>query len=189
MSKRKINTREAFRRMNLPELHVNSRLETIPDKCRHKQIMLDLTADIKNVVESGENFLLWGDFGVGKSGCAAILLKAALSKGIIGFWTTYEDYINSVMSDIYYDEDTSFDDKCRRSPILVMDELIVRENSKQKETMIEVLIRHRLEKKRSTIITTNHSPSWLKEHHRSFFSLFNGHYSILEVKGHNFRIK
>jgi DNA replication protein DnaC len=187
MSKRKINTKVAFKRMNLPDLHINSRMETIPEKCKHKPVIVEIANTIKDVVASGNNLLLWGDFGVGKSGCAAILLKAALSKGIFGFWTTYEDYINSVMSDLYYDEEKTFDEKCKEVPLLVLDELIIRENSKQKETMIEVLVRHRLEKKRSTIITTNHSPVWMREHHRSFFSLFNGHYGILEVKGHNFR--
>ena len=187
MDKRKVNLDLAFSMMNLPEMHRDAKLSGIPDNCPHKKHIVGITDDIRNFVYKGSNLLLWGDFGYGKSATAAILLKAALSKGIIGFWISCDEYIGQLMKGGWWDDETSVEDKCKETPLLVLDELIIRENSKQKEAMLEMLIRLRLEKGRATVITTNHPMSWMKSNYQSLFSVFNGHYHILQTKGHDFR--
>lgn len=187
MSKRKIDLELAFSMMNLPEMHRDAKLANIPEQCPHKKHIVDITDNIRDFVFKGHNLLLWGDFGYGKSATSSILLKAALSRGIIGFWLSCDEYIGHVMKNGWWDDETSMEEKCKETPLLVLDELILRENSKQKEAMLEMLIRFRLEKSRSTIITTNHSMSWMKTNYQSLYSVFNGHYHILQTKGHDFR--
>lgn len=168
-------------------MHENATLDRIPDSCPHKKNLVKFAENIRKVVEEGKNLLIWGDFGFGKSASAAILLKAALSKGIFGFWTTYDEYIGACIKGVYYDDNISYEDRCKEVPLLVIDELILRDEAKQKETMFEILVRSRLEHKRSTIITTNHSVGWMGHNHKSLNSLFNGHFYIMEPKGFNFR--
>ena len=187
MSKRKIDLNLAFAMMNLPEMHRDAKLANIPEECPHKKHIQEFADNIRDYVYRGQNLLLWGDFGYGKSATASILLKAALSKGIIGFWLSCDEYIGQLMKGGWWDDETTIEEKCKETPLLVLDEMILRENSKQKEAMLEMLIRFRLEKGRSTIITTNHSMSWMKTNHQSFYSVFTGHFHIIQAKGHNFR--
>lgn len=177
----------AFNLMNLPRIHWDARIDLIPDGCPHKETIRGWADGVLEHVERGDNLLLWGDYGYGKSACAAIMLKAALRWGQVGMWIMAEEYLNAIFNNIHYSEDQTVEQRCRDAPLLVIDELILRDKAQQKEIMLEGLIRSRLETRRTTLITTNHPLSFISANHKGLASVLKGHFWLVQPRGNNFR--
>ena len=165
--------------MSLPSIHRGAMIDKIPKDFAYKNFLKEY--------DCGSNVYFWGDYGTGKSGCCSILLKKCLAKGNLGYWASCTGYVSDVMNNVHFDENTSIFDRCREVPILVLDEFILRDVAKERETMIELVIRNRVENQLTTIISSNHNPSFLKSNHPGVYSVLRGHFNIVQVAGHNFR--
>jgi DNA replication protein DnaC len=185
---REIDLSKAYEVLNFPAHFKQATLSQIPDRCKHKAPLLDMLTNIREFISAGTNLFLYGDFGTGKSAAASLFLKAALSKGYFGLWTNHNELISNLMNNLDYSVEFTFEERCLEVPILVIDEIVFRSETKQKEHMVEMILRSRLERAKSTVVTTNHDLVYFEKTYKSLYSIFKGHYGVMEFKGHNFRI-
>jgi DNA replication protein DnaC len=181
-------TSEELKYLQIPEIHFNAKLSAIPNTCKHKKFIQDYVDQITPNIKTPKGLLLFGDYGSGKSGIAAICLKAALSSGSVGLWLRASRVPEYQIEHVMFDADTLLYDRAMQVPILALDELIIRKDLKYTEQALELLIRHRVDYKLCTIITTNHDPSYIKEHYPALASPLLESVVPVKCTGHNFRV-
>jgi primosomal protein DnaI len=131
----------------------------------HRELILDWFEEIPNKISTGKGLYLHGDFGVGKSSIAAILLKGALAFGIFGLWVNFKplpQYYKSPDKHMFDDQISMFQ-RILQVPILVIDEFTVGVKDWWPLEIFEEIIRCRVQKKLSTVITSNHSPNFFTD--------------------------
>jgi len=181
-------TQRHLERMGIPKRHWYCTLEKIPSECPHKARILDWIEHVEHRVKDSQGLLLMGDYSMGKTGLASICLKAACQRGIIGYWITARAYPQQVIQQHAFDQKYSVQDRAETVPLLVIDELQVREgNVKFSEQAIEHLVRTRIDANLCTIITTNHNTEFLKDHYQALTEALREAVTPIVVTGHNFR--
>ena len=70
--------------LGIPKNYWEAKLAFIPDCCAHKKVLEKYCDDVVSNVQTGQGLYLYGDYSMGKSAGAAILLKAAAAKRIAG---------------------------------------------------------------------------------------------------------
>lgn len=183
-----------FNATRLPKNHWGCSISQIPD-LPYKTQIVDWVDNVKENVESGRGLLLYGTHSSGKSGTAAIIFKAALSKRIGALWVAaeciYEYKLNQ--DTILYSESTSLWDRMLNVPLLVIDDVTVRNRRDQKsqwcEMTLEMLVRRRTDAKLCTVITTNESLSKIKSEVLAFFSILKEATTPINIAGYDFRLK
>lgn len=178
---------EIMQRLNLPKKHWYCVLSKIPDQCPHKELLVNWIDNLKSNVRNAKGMLLVGDYSRGKSGSAAIMLKAAASKGIIGLWLTARDLPTYVIEKTLFDDDLTVINRARQVPLLVIDELQIRDSVAYSEQAVEMLVRKRIDDGKCTIITTNHSTKELKHKYPALIAALSEAVYPVSVSGHNFR--
>jgi len=173
--------------MRIPKKHWGCSLSQIPEKCSHKEPILKWVQDVHQNVRSARGLLLLGDYSTGKSGTAAICLKAAADRGLIGFWTTARDLPGQVIKDVLFDEDMTIIERAESVPLLVIDEVQVRDTVAFSEQVVEMLVRHRIDNQLGTILTTNHSREQLQTKYPALIAALTEAVFPVYVSGHNFR--
>jgi DNA replication protein DnaC len=188
-----VNLESLLNHIRLPRNHWECKLSEIPDAAPYKDGLREWAVNVKANVEDGKNLLLFGRFGYGKSGSAAIVMKAALSKSILGLWVSCEmltDY--KIREDDYmFSENLSMWQRAQQVPLLVLDDLIIRSAGARKsdfiETTVEFLIRRRIDNRLSTIITTNEDAGTLRANSPAIASLLNEGFTKLLINHRDFR--
>ncbi len=105
---------------------------------------------------------IYGEFGRGKSAAAAIALKAALGKGKFGLWVNFCDICEYVTKDsVRYSESESMYERMKSCDLLVIDEFSITSKDWFPIQVIERIVRDRVRNMKPTIVTSNHSPSFL----------------------------
>lgn len=182
-----------LKHVNLPKNQWDSVLSAIPDEgdnFLYKRTIVSACEDITNFCE-GRSLYLYGPYGAGKSACASILLKAALKKGVVqSYWITHNQLIDAVLGDYYFDDETTLIERLQNVKLLVIDEMSLdtKRNSSWKIDVLEDLVRRRMDKKSSTIITANYIPSQIHDMAPSLHGILQ-EYDFLEIRGKNFRTK
>jgi DNA replication protein DnaC len=182
-----------LKHVNLPKNHWDSVLSAIPDegdRFLYKRTIQGACENIQNFC-SGRSLYLYGPYGAGKSACAAIIIKAAIKRGIVqAYWITHNQLIDAVLGDYQFDDDTTLMERIQSVKLLVIDEMTLdlRKSSSWKIDVFEDLVRRRMDKQLSTIITSNYLPSQLEENAPSLHGIMQ-EYDFLEVRGQNFRLK
>lgn len=171
----------------LPRNLRSAAIRNIPDTCRHKSQVTDIAEHITTLVADGGNVVLYGEYSTGKSSIAAILLKAALAKHTLGYWVSHLDLPDIIIHRQRRDDDILILDYIREVPVLVLDELVIRDSVGFAEVAAENLIRKRIDNVCSTIITTNFAPASLEKSQRSLFEVLHERCIWVHVAGHNFR--
>ncbi len=183
-------TDSLFKRALIPENHWDCRLSEIPDTVPYKQYIVEYTENIIANVQNAKGLFIWGDFGTGKTGIAAIICKAALNKGIVPLWIPAERVPSYMCDEIYFDNDTLMKDRLFEVPLLVMDDLRLREQINLKsdwiERWIEGVIRRRMDARKTTIITSNNNPADLAKL-KAVHAICSEAMTFVEVRGHKFR--
>jgi DNA replication protein DnaC len=182
-----------FTATRLPKNHWECSIAQIPS-LPYKPLVVDWVDKVKENIEEGKGILLYGKHGSGKSGIAAIMLKAALSKRIGALWVAAEAIYDYRLNQdtILYSDSTSLWDRMMTVPLLVVDDMLVRNRKDQKsqwiEMTLEMLIRRRTDSKLCTIITTNEDLSKIKSEVLALFSILKEATTPINVVGHDFRL-
>jgi len=178
---------ELLGRIRIPKRHWHCTLAQIPDHCKHKPEILRWIGNIDANIANAHGLLLAGEFSRGKSGTASILLKAAAAHGYIGLWLRARDLPGYVIEKTWFDDDQLVIDRARTVPILVIDELQIRDQVAYSEQAVEMLVRQRIDDMRCTIITTNYSTDELKQKYPALTEAMREAVRPVIVAGHDFR--
>lgn len=188
-----MNLESLLTHIRLPKNHWDCKLSEIPDSAPYKEELRNWAVTIKEKIDAGRNLLLYGKFGYGKSGSAAIIMKAALSKSILGLWVTSESLADyKIREDQHmFSETTSMWQRAQQVPLLVLDDLIIRpagsRGSEFVEMNIEFLIRRRIDNNLSTILTTNENAETMRKNSPAISSLLNEGFTKLLIQTRDFR--
>ena len=114
-------------RARVPSNHWDCLLSEIPDDVTYKDFIVQYTDEIAANIQAGKGLFLWGDYGTGKTGIAAIICKAALNKGYVPLWIAAESIPSYMCEDIYFDDSTLMRERMFEVPLLVIDDLRLRD--------------------------------------------------------------
>lgn len=189
-----------FKRMKLPKDYWDCKISKIPDdgsdnnKYRkpYKEVVSDWVLNFGKE-QRCKGFYLYGDYGSGKSGIGAILLKAAGFQGKTALWVDFpllHDYSINKEKHIY-EADITLLDRMHDVDVLFIDEILIDKSSRWAIRVLESIIRVRYQNCRVTIVASNSSPNDLAKSGmtRSLASILSDATIGLEVKGKNFRKK
>lgn len=174
-------------RLQIPRVHWNTKASLIPDSCKHKKLIVEYVENISANVCKPRGLLLFGTYSAGKSGCAAICLKAAAFRGCIGLWLVANSVPTVQIEKTPFDEEVTLYERACSVPLLVLDELQIRSEVKGIEQYVERLIRLRVDAKLATIITTNHTPAEVSAKFPALAAALLEAVVPMKVDGHDFR--
>lgn len=144
-------------------------------------------------IHTGLGLNLYGkDMGTGKTMLATLLLKQLLSAGIDGYFTQFNELLDSHTATWGNnpEERAWFAKRIRNTGVLVIDD-VGRENVGRlnvAEAMFDTVIRARHDACKPTIITTNKTPEEFESLYRSnIMSLLSGVCRLVPVAGSDYR--
>ena len=176
-----------YERTGLPKVHYKTNLSLIKDSFAYKKSVVSYLENIDNCIKKGQGLVLYGEYSSGKSGIAALCMKAAINYGHIGFWVRCLDITADKIEKNMFDENTSVYDRCLEVPILVIDEVIIKKNVAYSEILLEEVIRHRIDDVKTTIITSNHTLKDLEDRHPALMAALSESCFPINVKGWDYR--
>ena len=182
-------TEEMLDRIRLPRVHRKCTVSQIPDKCVHKKVVQDWVDDVINNVRDSKGLMFLGDYSTGKSGLAAICLKAAADHGIIGLWVRAYDFTSQVIEKTSFDGYQTIQQRADSVSLLVIDEVQIRDKTSYVEDLIERLVRRRVDEGLCTILTTNHKKVDLEKRMKSLMAVLREAVEPCVVTGINWRNK
>ena len=180
-------TLDHCKRINIPEVHIQATMSHIPDNCSHKKKIQDYLDSIVENIRKPKGLLLTGEYSVGKSAIAAIILKAAASQGYLGFWISARTLPEHIINETRFDEEFTVYDRARTVPLLVIDEMQIMPEIKYTEQVLEGLIRLRIDLRLATILTTNHTKAVIKNRYEALYSALTEAVIHIQVSGCDFR--
>lgn len=142
-----------FRRMNLPDALIRARVDSAPAEVRAP--LLRYIEAIDKWISKGVGFGITGKPRSGKSGCAAILAKAAASRGRSAYFIRVSELREAIKNDVAFSDDTSVWERCRGVDFLVLDNLTPEDGTLPylNAAALTDLIAYRGERGRSTVVT------------------------------------
>lgn len=161
------------------------------DDSEHKTLLFNWYSNITDKIGT-RGLIFYGKYGTGKSSCAAILLKAALIRGIIGLWLDYADLKGIKSYDTFFEVGVLLVDRAKEVPLLVIDELAIGSGTaggrkSHDEVIFENIVRHRVNNRLTTIITTNHQPLSIKKMNPGIASILKEATETVQVIGKDYR--
>lgn len=143
-------------------------------------------------VRTGRGLILWsGDTGTGKTLLASVLLKTVMVKGYDGYFTQFNEMIDTFTAGWRDETERAwFIKRIRNAPILVVDDIgkESKGRSNSVDAMFDMVMRHRVASGLPTIITTNLTPDNLKSGYGRFInSLLSEQCEYIEVPGSDYR--
>lgn len=156
------------------------------------QQIAEYTKNLTNARKKGISLLLAGSNGTGKTLLATSILKTAIRKGFSAQMTSLGGIIQ-VYTDGWADprKRQIFDERIKNSDFLLIDDVgkeYQAKNSDLTEIMFDNLIRYRVFRRKPFILTTNTSPTDLKNRYgNSLMSLLQGKTINLRVVDGDYR--
>lgn len=161
--------KDYLRRMNVPALYWGVELEKVK-----KPQAITVSKYISNFVayrKKGWGLLLWGQYGSGKSACAAVILKeAVIGNKMTGLWVFADQIPAYVIDRTRFDAQELWLERMISVDLLVIDELILHRKDTFMDTAIEMVFRRRLTAQKPTIITSNISPKQFEDNYPAMHS-------------------
>lgn len=171
--------KEYFDRMCVPLAYREISLELVREP--QAKVVKKYVEGMPLFLERGIGLLFWGEYGSGKTGAAALLLKRIAELGKTGLWVFASDIPKFVIEKTMFDPPQSFEERMLVVDLLVIDELILKSKRDAfSDTVVEMIFRRRLAERRATCITTNLSPKKLQEEYPAFANVLKE--SIFPVK-------
>ena len=178
---------EILERTRIPEAHWRARMVEIPDHCEHREKVQGYLDDILANVRRPKGLLLTGPFGSGKSAIGSIILKAAAAQGFIGLWITARKLPGHVIEKTPFDDEQNLYERAQTVPVLIIDEVQLNKAVRYSEQIVETLVRHRVDARLATILTTNHLRSEIENIYPGLHAALMEAVVHVKVGGHNFR--
>jgi len=185
---------EMLTHMRLPKAYWEASLDKVlPTDSAHYKAVAEFVHRADEMVRMGVGLLLWGPNDQGKTGCAAVCLKAARQAGHSCLFARAERLRTAELSPREtFDGNITLVQRARRVGCLVIDDLGKehRGESGFAHRFIEDLVRDRISEKLSTFITTNMNPKkgdLEKAYSKSFEHVVRSVIYPVPVIGHNYR--
>lgn len=179
-------TTSDFHRMNLPAGLVAAKLSTAPANVRTP--LQRYIEDIDRWIAQGVGFLIQGATRAGKTGSAAILAKAAVSRGKSAYFTRVSELRDAIKFETPFSEDVTIWNRCRRVDFLVLDNLLAEDATLPyfNATALSDLVTFRGERRRATVVTTSLSSAALRSAFGTFVSSTSSYLVPLGIDGAQF---
>jgi DNA replication protein DnaC len=178
--------------MWLPEKYWSVKFASIlPEGSEHKRIIGRYLHLICTLVDSGKGLLLYGDNSQGKTSASAVILKEARRWGYTGLFVRSNEVVDASMSNVKFDTSFSLKERAKHVDLLIMDDLgkEYRADSGWSVRLIDNLIRHRVQNRLSTIVTSNMQLEAIEEVYKpSMVKAMIGALYPVMVSGHDYRV-
>jgi len=155
--------------------------------CKHRGTIRRYLDDIEAHILTPAGLLLFGEYSTGKSAIASLCLKEAARCGIVGYWISAGDLPRYQINGEPFDEEVSCYIRACSVPLLVIDEYFMRAEMKWTEDAVDALVRHRVDDRLCTIITTNHAPPQIQKARPALAAALLEAVYPVKVSGHDFR--
>lgn len=159
-------THDDLERANIPARYWQGvALSNIPVAAHHRHTVLRYFRAFDEMQEAGVGLFLWSSAnGTGKTAIACIAAMHALARGLSTFYYRSEDLKEATINRTPFTGTTTVYDRARDVDFLVIDDLgkEYKGASGYIESVIENLLRERIQRMRVTFITSNIAPSNLK---------------------------
>lgn len=179
------------KRANLPERYWEASLNVIPDHLDYKHKIKKYLDNLVGMMEQGIGLYLWSaEQGTGKTSVAALIAKEALRYGKTVFFEESSRLKGMLINKEQFEEGTSIEARIEMVDLLVLDDIgkEYRTSSGYAENAIETLVRARVQKVKTTIMTGNIHPKDMKKIYSEYFSaLLKESVVPVNVTGYDFR--
>jgi len=189
LTKRKLTFGDV-RRANLPELFWDASLDAVPDLAYKPKVERYLET-LPHMLSQGVGLYLWSsENSTGKTSLAALIVKEALRYGHTVFFEESGRLKTRLMNKEEFEEGQSVWNRADTVDLLVLDDIgkEYRTSSGYVENLVETMLRGRVQRKQTTVMTGNVHPRDLKKLYSSdFAALLKESMIPIEVTGHDFR--
>ena len=179
------------RRANLPERYWEASLNAIPDRLLYKPKVEKYLDNLVGMMEQGIGLYLWSaEHGTGKTSIASLIAKEALRYGKTVFFEESSRLKGMLINKEQFEEGTSIEERMMMVDVLILDDVgkEYRTSSGYAENVIETLVRARVQKVKTTIMTGNVHPKDMQKIYSEHFSaLLKESVVPVNVTGHDFR--
>lgn len=150
--------------------------------------VLDICRNFANNFGSGDNLLLYGDTGVGKTFLSSCIARQLLDRGHSVLYLSAIELFERLS--IYTDDDAERDEsQILDCELLIIDDLGTELSNSFTGSRLFMCINERLLNERSTIISTNLSPKDLMANYSErIFSRISSSYKLLKLFGDDIRL-
>lgn len=163
-------TKQDLKLIRLPERFWNSTFDGISDG-KHKRIVTRYVNGIHEMMSKGIGLILWGENNTGKTSIAAVIAKQARRHGYTVLFVRAAELLRNDLNRLWFDETRT---KTWYQRAIDVDLLILDDMGKEHHAgsgyqagyatdMLEDIVRARSSKLRSMVVTTNMSPSAIKD--------------------------
>jgi len=179
------------RRANLPERYWEASLSAIPDHLDYKHKIKKYIDNLVEMMEQGIGLYLWSsENGTGKTSVSALIAKEALRYGKTVFFEESSRLKGMLINKEQFEEGTSIEERMMMVDVLILDDIgkEYRTSSGYAENVIETLVRARVQKVKTTIMTGNVHPKDMKKiYSEDFSALLKESVVPVNVTGYDFR--
>jgi DNA replication protein DnaC len=150
----------------IPERKWEVSLDCIPD-ADYKGHAVRYIETLEQNIKDGVGLLLWGPYRSGKTSIACVIAVAAIKHYVSALFLEAHALMDGWLGKAPGDEQTKR--KMMASHLLIIDNLGQEHGKEYTKATVDYVIRHRAERKRATIVTTNLSLSELEKEYGSRF--------------------
>ena len=179
------------KRANLPERYWDASLRVIPDHLDYKRKIEKYLDNLVGMMDHGIGLYLWSsENGTGKTSVSALIAKEALRYGKTVFFEESSRLKGMLINKEQFEEGTSIEERMMMVDVLILDDVgkEYRTSSGYAENVIETLVRARVQKVKTTIMTGNvHPKDMQKIYSEDFSALLKESVVPVHVTGHDFR--
>lgn len=180
-----------LRRSNVPERYWKVKFSEIPEGLEYKEKVGKYLSSLSKMMDEGIGLYLWStENSTGKTAIAVLAIKQALRMGKTAFFEESGMLKQALMAKAEFDENTSLEQRILGVDLLVIDDLgkEYRTSSGFAENQLETIVRARVQRLKTTIMTSNVHPKELKKLYSEDFSALMRESMIqLNVRGYDFR--
>jgi DNA replication protein DnaC len=179
------------RRANLPDRYWEASLNVIPEHLDYKHKIEKYLDNLVEMMDQGIGLYLWSsENGTGKTSVSALIAKEALRYGKTVFFEESSRLKGMLINKEQFEEGTSIEARMMMVDVLILDDVgkEYRTSSGYAENVIETLVRARVQKVKTTIMTGNvHPKDMQKIYSEDFSALLKESVVPVNVTGHDFR--
>ena len=179
------------KRANLPERYWDASLNAIPEHLDYKHKIKKYLDNLVEMMDQGIGLYLWSaENGTGKTSVSALIAKEALRYGKTVFFEESSRLKGMLINKEQFEEGTSIEERMMMVDVLILDDVgkEYRTSSGYAENVIETLLRARVQKLKTTIMTGNVHPKDMKKiYSEDFAALLKESVVPVNVTGHDFR--
>lgn len=133
----------------------NATLGSVPADCWHAGFLRKWIEDLPAHVREGRGLILYGDYGTGKTSLTVVIIKEVLARGGTALKVSALDLAKYAIEATPFDEDETIMRRMASVDLLVIDDLAAEHESAWSRSVVEKVVRQRVENRGSLVISTN----------------------------------